>query len=53
LIEKQIKIQIIEEKERHEKMSNIIIKGVRDYGEKEDTYFLARDFLSNMLQWKV
>lgn len=51
LIEKQIKIQIIEEKETH-KMSNIIMKGVRDYGDREDTNYLDRDFLLDKLQWK-
>ena len=44
-IEKQVRRQIREEKERNEKATNIVIKGLRDYGEQENTTNLVKDFL--------
>jgi hypothetical protein len=41
-----------ESKERHDRATNIIIKGVKDYGKNECTLDLARDFLKDKLQWK-
>ena len=45
-------IQDDEIKERQVRAANIIIKGVRDYGENEGTLDLARDFLSDMMHWQ-
>ena len=50
IIEKQIKIQIKEEQDKQGKATNIIIKGLRDYGENERTNILARDFLKDQLK---
>ena len=47
IIEKQIKRQMTEEMDREEKMTNIIIKGLKDFGEKERTYILVRNFLKD------
>jgi hypothetical protein len=41
-----------ESKERHDRATNIIIKGVKDYGKNECTLDLARDFLKDKLQWQ-
>jgi hypothetical protein len=41
-----------ERKERHDRETNIIIKGVKDYGKNECTLDLARDFLKDKLQWQ-
>ena len=45
-------IQDDEISERQVRAANIIIKGVRDYGENEGTLDLARDFLSDMMLWQ-
>ena len=45
-------IQDNEIRERQVRATNIIIKGVRDYGENEGTLDLARDFLSDMMLWQ-
>ena len=50
-IERQIKRQIKEEKDKQDKATNVIIKGLKDYGEKERTNMLARDFLRDKLNW--
>lgn len=47
IIERQIKRQIREEKDKKDKEVNIIIKGLKDFGEKERTNILAQDFLKN------
>ena len=39
-------------RERQVIASNIIIKGVRDYGEYEGRLDLARDFLRDKMLWK-
>jgi hypothetical protein len=41
-----------ESKERHDRATNIIIKGVKYYGKNECTLDLARDFLKDKLQWQ-
>ena len=41
-----------ESKERHDRETNIIIKGVKDYGKNECTLDLARDFLKDKLLWQ-
>ena len=41
-----------ETKERQVRATNIIIKGVREYGKNECTPELASDFLKDMLNWK-
>jgi hypothetical protein len=41
-----------ERKERHDRATSIIIKGVKDYGKNECTLDLARDFLKDKLQWQ-
>ena len=51
IMEKQIIIQIKEEHDRQSKATNIIIKGLRDFGENERTNTLARDFLKDKLKW--
>ena len=48
-IEKQVRKQIREEKERSEKAENIIIKGLRDYRQQEKTIDLVKDFFKNQL----
>ena len=53
--EANIKVNTIHDneiKERQVRAANIIIKGVRDYGENEGTLDLARDFLSDMMLWQ-
>ena len=50
-MEKQIRIQIKEEHDRQSKATNIIIKGLRDFGENERTDTPARDFLKDQLKW--
>ena len=50
-IEKQVRRQIREEKERNEKAANIVIKGLRDYGEQEKTTDLVKDFFKDQLDW--
>lgn len=49
IIEKQVKRQMREEKDKEEKMVNIIIKGLKDFGEKERKNILVRNFLKNEL----
>ena len=39
-------------KERQVRATNIIIKGVREYGEKECTLNLASEFLKDKLLWQ-
>jgi len=41
-----------ESKERLDRATNIIIKGVKEYGKNECTLDLARDFLKDKLQWQ-
>jgi len=41
-----------ESKERQDRATSIIIKGVKDYGKNECTLDLARDFLKDKLQWQ-
>ena len=41
-----------ESKERLDRATNIIIKGVKEYGKNEYTLDLARDFLKDKLQWQ-
>ena len=41
-----------EVKERQLRASNIIIKGIKDYGEGEHTLDLTRDFLQDVLLWQ-
>ncbi|XP_057864982.2 uncharacterized protein LOC131072736 [Cryptomeria japonica] len=50
LIEKQIKVQIEEERQRKDRAANIIIKGLKDYGEGEHTDRLIKDFLADKLE---
>ena len=45
-------IQDNEIRERQVRVANIIIKGVRDYGENECMLDLARDFLRDKMLWK-
>lgn len=40
-----------EGKERQNRATNIIIKGVKDYGKNECTLDLTRDFLKDKLLW--
>jgi hypothetical protein len=47
----QDNMQDRESKERHRE-TNIIIKGVKDYGKNECTLDLPRDFLKDKLQWQ-
>ena len=51
IIEKQIRIQLKEEHDKQSKATNIIIKGMRDFGENERMDTLARDFLKDKLKW--
>ncbi|KAH9332008.1 hypothetical protein KI387_004116, partial [Taxus chinensis] len=51
VIEKHIKTQIKEEKDQKDRAVNFIIKGLKDFGEKERTDILARDFLKDELKW--
>ena len=39
-------------KERKDRATNIIIKGVKDYGKNECTLDLARDFLKDKFLWQ-
>ena len=41
-----------ERKERQDRTTNIIIKGVKDYEKNECTLDLTRDFLKDKLQWQ-
>jgi len=41
-----------ERKERQDRTTSKIIKGVKDYGKNECTLDLARDFLKDKLQWQ-
>jgi hypothetical protein len=41
-----------ERNERRDRETNIIIKGVKDYGKNECTLDLARDILKDKLQWQ-
>ena len=40
-----------EERDKEEKMTNIIIKGLKDFGKKDKTDILARNFLKDELHW--
>lgn len=51
IIEKQVKRKLREEKDKQSKVTHIIIKGLRDFGEKERTDILTRDFLKDKLNW--
>lgn len=51
IIEQQIKIQIKEEQDKIGKVANIIIKGIKDFGEMKRTDILVRDFLRDKLEW--
>ena len=53
VIQKQIKRQIREEKEIQERDVNIIIKGLKDYGECEKTEILTHDFLRDKLNGRL
>ncbi|KAH9323344.1 hypothetical protein KI387_017983 [Taxus chinensis] len=50
-LEKHVKFQIKEEKDQQDKALNFIIKGLRDFGERERTDILTRDFLKDQLKW--
>ena len=50
VIKKQVRRQI-REKEIQERAVNIIIKGLKDYGECEKTKILTHDFLRDKLKW--
>lgn len=50
-IEKQVRRQLREEKDRNDRTMNVIVKGLKDYGENETTKELARDFFKDELQW--
>ncbi|XP_057854166.2 uncharacterized protein LOC131064153 [Cryptomeria japonica] len=39
-------------KEMQDREANLIIKGVKEYGEKEHTLHLASDFLRDMVRWQ-
>jgi len=41
-----------EDKERQNRATNIIIKGVKNYGKNECTLDFAREFLKNKLLWQ-
>ena len=41
-----------EHKERKERETNFIIRGIRDYGNNESTFNLTREFLREKLQWR-
>ena len=45
-------MQDSEGKERQNRATNIIIKGVKDYGKNEYTLDLARDLLKDKLLWQ-
>jgi hypothetical protein len=55
IIEKQVQRKIREENKRGKcrnlKAINVIVKGLKDYGEKETTKELAKDFFRDNLQW--
>lgn len=51
IIEKQVKRQIREEKDKSDRFVNITIKGLKDYGEKKNTKEITRDFFKDQLQW--
>jgi hypothetical protein len=48
---KDVKFIVQEEQERQNKSMNIIIKGVKEWGEKEDTPEVVRAFLQEMIGW--
>ena len=45
-------IQDNEIRERQVRAANVIIKGVRDYGENEGTLDFAREFLRDKMGWQ-
>lgn len=51
VIGKQIRSQIREEKEINKRAANLIIKGLREYGEQETTKELVKDFLKDQFEW--
>lgn len=51
LIEKKVRRKIREENNRNVRAVNVIVKGLKDYDEKETTKELAKDCFRDELQW--